>query len=52
MIAGVCGGLGNYFNVDPNIVRIGFVLLSLFYGTGLFAYIALALFAPLEELNQ
>jgi phage shock protein PspC (stress-responsive transcriptional regulator) len=52
MIAGVCGGLGKYFNIDPNIVRIGFVLLSIFYGTGLIAYIVLALFAPLEELNQ
>ena len=30
MLCGVCGGVGEYFNVDPNLVRVGWVLLSLF----------------------
>lgn len=29
MLAGVCGGLGEYFNVDPTLVRLAFVLLAL-----------------------
>ncbi len=45
-IAGVCGGLGEYFGVDPTIVRIIFVCMVFFVGTGLFAYIILALVMP------
>ena len=29
-ISGVCGGIGEYFNIDPNLVRLGAVLLGLF----------------------
>lgn len=39
MIAGICGGLGEYFNVDPTIVRIAAVLLIFANGMGLLAYI-------------
>lgn len=42
-IAGVCGGLGAYFNIDPAIIRLIFVLLVIFAGTGILAYIILAL---------
>ena len=39
MLSGVCGGLGEYFNIDPTLVRIGAVALTLFTGgTGLLAY--------------
>lgn len=39
-IAGVCGGLGEYFNVDPTIVRLLFVLVVLFsVGFGVIVYI-------------
>lgn len=31
-IAGVCGGLGEYFDVDPNLVRLGFILTTLATG--------------------
>lgn len=42
MIAGVCGGLGDYFGVDPVIVRLIFVLLTLTtYGAGLVIYAVL-----------
>jgi len=39
MIAGVCGGLGEYFNVDPTIMRLVAVLLIFADGIGLIAYI-------------
>lgn len=39
MLSGVCGGLGEYFNIDPTLVRIGVVALTIFTGgTGLIAY--------------
>src|SRR5262245_6974730 len=44
MLAGVAGGLGRYFNVDPVIFRIGFVIATFFGGFGIAAYVALALF--------
>lgn len=49
MIAGVCSGLGHYFNVDPVIVRILFVI-SIFisFGATLFVYLVLALVTPKE----
>jgi phage shock protein PspC (stress-responsive transcriptional regulator) len=40
-IGGVCGGLGEYFNVDPAFVRILFVLLTFASGFGLLAYLVL-----------
>jgi phage shock protein PspC (stress-responsive transcriptional regulator) len=46
MIAGVAGGLGRYFNVDPVIVRIAFAISVFFGGLGVVAYAALALFVP------
>ncbi len=48
MIWGVCGGLAQYFDVDPVIVRIIFVLLFIANGLGLLAYIILAIVVPLE----
>ncbi|MFX0210174.1 MAG: PspC domain-containing protein [Candidatus Hodarchaeota archaeon] len=43
-IAGVCGGLGEYFDIDPILVRLGFIFVTLFYGFGLILYIILAIF--------
>lgn len=45
-IAGVCGGLGEYFNVDPVIFRILWVVLVLGAGTGILAYIIFWLIVP------
>ncbi len=42
VIAGVCGGLAEYLNLDPTLVRVGFVLFALF-GPGLVVYLVLAL---------
>lgn len=46
MIAGVCGGIAEYFFVDPVLVRGGFVLLGLLNGIGIILYIALAILMP------
>lgn len=46
---GVCGGFAEYLDVDPLIVRLLFVLLSLMVGSGIFLYIVCALLIPDEE---
>jgi phage shock protein PspC (stress-responsive transcriptional regulator) len=46
MLAGVAGGLGRYFSVDPLIVRIAFAVTVFFGGLGVIAYAVLALFVP------
>ena len=40
---GVCGGVAEYFDVDPTLVRVGVVVLMLVAGTGLLAYLVCAL---------
>lgn len=46
MVAGVCGGIAEYFNLDPTLVRLGFALFVLLAGTGLLAYLIAALIIP------
>ncbi len=48
-IAGVCGGLARYFDIDATLVRVVFVLLTLFSGGGLILYIILWLVMPQSE---
>ena len=48
IIGGVCGGLGEYFSVDSNIIRIIFVLFGIF-GAGFVAYVALWIILPIRE---
>ena len=45
-LAGVCGGIAEYFNIDSTLVRLGWVLFSLLGGSGLLAYIIAALIMP------
>jgi phage shock protein C len=45
-LLGVCSGLANYFDIDPTIVRVGFVLGVIFAGTGILVYIILAIAMP------
>ena len=47
-IAGVCGGLAEFFGLSPKIVRIICALLIMVYGSGLIIYIILALFISKE----
>ncbi len=48
MLCGVCAGLGKYFNIDPTLVRLGFVILSCIGGSGLLVYLAAAIIIPKE----
>ena len=43
-IAGVCGGIAQYFNIDSKFVRLICAALILIYGSGLLVYIILAIF--------
>jgi phage shock protein PspC (stress-responsive transcriptional regulator) len=45
---GVCGGIGKYFDVDPTIIRVIFLIAVLGYGTGVLLYVVLALLMPEE----
>lgn len=47
-IFGVCSGLANYFELDPTVIRIAFLLMFFGLGTGLLVYIILALVMPSE----
>mgnify|MGYP001411142632 FL=1 len=50
MIGGVCGGLGNYFNIDPTIVRLIFVLSFFFlFQSSLLVYLLLLIIIPEEQ---
>ncbi len=49
MIAGVCGGLGRYFSVDPVIVRLVFLLLLFLGGSGFLVYLILWIIVPDEQ---
>lgn len=48
MIAGICGGLADYLNVDPTVIRLVFILLFFAGGSGLLIYIILWVIMPLE----
>ena len=45
-LAGVCGGLAEYFNIDSTLVRLGWVVFGLLGGSGLLAYIIAAIIMP------
>lgn len=51
MLCGVCGGLAEYFDIDPTLVRVGYVFLSLFSAAfpGLLLYIVMALIVPVKH---
>jgi phage shock protein PspC (stress-responsive transcriptional regulator) len=46
MIAGVCGGLAEYFNVDATLMRVLFLLLAVFGGSGIVIYIVMWVIVP------
>lgn len=47
-LLGVCGGIADYFDLDPNIIRLLWVIFSLLGGSGVLAYIIAALIMPNE----
>ena len=46
MLDGVCGGLAEYFIIDPTLVRLGWVVFCALGGSGVLAYIVAALIIP------
>lgn len=46
MLDGVCGGIAEYFNVDPTIIRLAWVLFCALGGSGVLAYIIMAVILP------
>ena len=46
MIAGVCGGIAEYFDIDPTLVRLALVLITLMGGAGILAYIVAWIIMP------
>jgi phage shock protein PspC (stress-responsive transcriptional regulator) len=48
IVAGVCAGLGAYFRVDVNLVRLAFGVLTVFYGLGILLYLIAWLILPEE----
>lgn len=47
-IAGVCGGLAKFFDIEPKIIRLLFVLFTLAFSSGLIAYIIFMIVIPKE----
>ena len=48
-VAGVCGGLGKYLNWDPSIIRLIFIVMFLYAGSGVLLYILMWILIPLES---
>jgi phage shock protein C len=51
-IAGVCGGLGRYFGIDSNPIRLGFVVLAAWNGLGVLLYLVTVLIVPEEPVEE
>jgi phage shock protein C len=49
MICGVCGGLGEYLDVDPTLIRLIWVLLTCWAGMSILAYLIAAIIIPMES---
>ena len=50
VISGICGGLGEYFDVDPTIIRLGWILVSILTGIigGLIIYVIATFIIPVK----
>lgn len=46
MVDGVCGGIAEYFDIDPTLVRLGWVAFCAMGGSGILAYIIAAIIVP------
>jgi phage shock protein PspC (stress-responsive transcriptional regulator) len=51
MIAGVCGGLGEFLGIDPTIIRLIFVVATIWGGAGAIVYLIMLLVVPDETLG-
>ena len=50
MLCGVCGGVAEYFNLDPSLVRVLWAAASLFAGSGVILYIIMAIIVPVKSV--
>lgn len=48
ILCGVCGGIGEYFDLDPTLVRLAWIVLFALAGSGILAYIIAAIIIPSE----
>lgn len=46
MVDGVCGGIAEYFDIDPTLVRLGWIIFCAMGGSGILAYIIAAVVIP------
>jgi len=51
-ISGVSGGLAEYLDVDPVLIRVGFIVTTLASGVGLLAYLALLALVPSDDAQH
>ena len=52
VVTGVCAGLGRYFDLNPNVFRLGIVVLTLVGGAGILVYLAALLVMPAEDADR
>lgn len=52
VIAGVCGGIAEYFDMDPTLIRLAWILFCALGGSGVLAYIIAAIVIPDEPLEH
>lgn len=50
MLCGVCGGIAEYFNIDPTLVRLAWAIFTCVGGAGILAYIIAAIIIPKQEV--
>ena len=50
MLGGVCGGIAEYFDVDPTFIRLGWILFCAVGGSGIIAYIIAAIVIPQDPV--
>ena len=52
-ICGVCGGIAEYLNADPTLIRLAFAIIAMAAGSGILAYFVAALVMPeAQEVNE
>ena len=49
VFCGVCGGIGEYLDIDPTVIRVIWAIVALFAGTGILAYIIAVIIIPQEN---
>jgi phage shock protein C len=52
VLGGVCGGIGEYLGIDPTAIRLIYVILALWFGSGILAYIIFLILVPEESVKS